>query len=169
MNRKREGVLLSLAFVLSVAADQWFKHWITEHIPLGAGQGSGNLPLIPGVLHLTHVHNDGAAFSMLRGGRWLFLALLACFCALVVWALVTDQLPTAFLRWMAVLAAGGAVGNGIDRALYGYVVDMFETEFIRFAVFNIADIIMCVCAGLFVIYLLFHRELLADAPGEETK
>ena len=157
MNRKREGVLLSLVFVLSVAADQWFKHWITVHIPLNPASAD-TIPLLPGVVHLSHIHNEGAAFGMMEGGRWIFLALLCVFCGLVIYALKTNWLSDEFSRVVAVLAAAGAVGNGIDRALYGYVVDMFELEFMRFAVFNVADSVLCVCAALFVIKTLTEKE-----------
>ena len=95
---------------------------------------------------------------MLSGGRWLFLALLAAFCVLVVWALVRHKLSAPWERWLAVLAMAGAIGNGIDRALYGYVVDMFELEFMHFAVFNIADIAINVCCILFVLLMLLRRE-----------
>ena len=61
-------------------------------------------------------------------------------------------------RWLAVLAMAGAIGNGIDRALYGYVVDMFELEFMHFAVFNIADIAINVCCILFVLLMLLRKE-----------
>ena len=151
--KKKEAALQAVAFAAVVAADQWFKHWITVHIPLGSGK---TIPLVPGVIHLTHLQNRGAAFGMLQGKRWFFLALLAAFCVLVVWALCTGQLPDRYSRSLAVLATGGAVANGIDRFLLGYVVDMFELEFMRFAVFNIADAVMNVCAVLFVLHLLLH-------------
>ena len=48
------------------------------------------------------------------------------------------------MNWSMVLVAAGAVGNAIDRAFYGYVVDMFRTEFMNFAIFNVADIFICV-------------------------
>ncbi len=156
-------VLYILLFLLVVAGDQLFKAWIVKHIPLNASQGSGNLPLIPGIVHLTHIHNQGAAFGMLQGGRWLFLLLLAAFAVLVLWALRTNQLSDPFSRVLAVLGLGGAVANGIDRALYGYVVDMFELEFMRFAVFNVADAVMNVCVVLFILWMLFHREA-KDGP-----
>ena len=76
----------------------------------------------------------------------------------LVWALVRRKLAAPWERWLAVLAMAGAVGNGIDRALYGYVVDMFELEFMHFAVFNIADIAINVCCILFVLLMLLRRE-----------
>ena len=159
---KREKWGYGAAFGLTVAADQWFKHWITVQIPLGSGK---TLPMIPGIVHLTYIQNRGAAFGMLQGKRWYFLALLAAFCVLVIWALRTGQLPDRFSRWLAVLATGGAVANGIDRALRGYVVDMFELEFMHFAVFNLADFVMNVCAILFVIHMLLHwKKLEGSGP-----
>ncbi len=154
----RQAAAYAAGVALVIAADQLFKSWITAHIPLNAGQGTGNIPLIPGVVHLTYIRNSGAAFGMLQGGRWIFLLLLAAFCVLVVWALHRNILRAPLQRWLAVLAAAAAVANGIDRALRGYVVDMFELEFMRFAVFNVADAVMNVCAVLFVLLLLFQKE-----------
>ena len=51
----------------------------------------------------------------------------------------------------------GAVGNLIDRALLGYVTDMFETLFMRFAVFNVADICVVVGGIAFCVYYLFFH------------
>ena len=99
---------------------------------------------------------------MFSGGRWLFLALLAAFCVIVVWALVRHKLTAPWERWLAVLAMAGAIGNGIDRALYGHVVDMFELEFMHFAVFNIADIAINVS-----LHPLFAFHLLRCAKGRE--
>ena len=157
MIRKKEAALLASVFVGSVALDQWFKFWILDHIPLNASAAE-ELPLLPGIVHLTHIHNYGAAFGMMQGGRWLFLVLLAAFCVMVVWAIKSRWLPTPFSRFLAVLATGGAIGNGIDRFFYGYVVDMFEVEFMDFAVFNIADAFLCVSAALFVLWTLLYKE-----------
>lgn len=147
-------ILASLAII---AADQALKAWVVRNIPLNAAAAQQRA-LIPGVVHLTHIRNSGIAFGMLSGGRWVFIALLAVFCAVVVWALVRRKLSAPWERWLAVLAMAGAIGNGIDRALYGYVVDMFELEFMRFAVFNIADIAINVCCILFVALMLLCKE-----------
>ena len=157
MIRKKEAALLALTFVGSIALDQWFKFWILNHIPLNASAAE-ELPLLPGIVHLTHIHNYGAAFGMMQGGRWIFLVLLAGFCVMVVRAIKSRWLPTPFARFLAVLATGGAIGNGIDRFFYGYVVDMFEVEFMNFAVFNIADAFLCVSAALFVVWTLLYKE-----------
>ena len=135
MTAKKKTVIgYVLASLAIIAADQALKAWVVRNIPLNASAAQQRA-LIPGVVHLTHIRNSGVAFGMFSGGRWLFLALLAAFCAMA-----------------------GAIGNGIDRALYGYVVDMFELEFMHFAVFNIADIAINVCCILFVLLMLLRKE-----------
>ena len=138
---------LLLAAVLC-GADQLFKHWVSGTIPLG-----GTMDLIPGVLGLTHVRNTGMAFSMLSKHTWLLALVSAVVAAGLVWLLLRGK----FTRWEKVCLAlilGGAVGNLIDRALLGYVVDMFQTLFVRFAVFNLADSFIDVGAVVFcVLYL----------------
>lgn len=119
MTAKKKTVIgYVLASLAIIAADQALKAWVVRSIPLNASAAQQRA-LIPGVVHLTHIRNSGVAFGMLSGGRWLFLALLAAFCVLVVWALVRHKLSAPWERWLAVLAMAGAIGNGIDRALYG--------------------------------------------------
>ena len=63
------------------------------------------------------------------------------------------------------LFLAGTLGNCIDRVLYGYVVDMFKLEFVNFAVFNIADIVLVVSCLMFVIYLFIgERDDSVDEP-----
>ena len=168
MSEKKDPVGL---YILSgagvIALDQAFKAWVTAHIPLNASAAE-QIPLIPGFIHLTHIHNSGVAFGMLQGGRWAFLALLAAFAAVVVWALVKRKLTAPWERWLSVLALAGAIGNGIDRLLHGYVVDMLELEFIRFAVFNLADFVINVSCIAFVILTLFPSGKKRKEAAEEN-
>ncbi len=97
------------------------------------------LPVIPGVFHLTYALNKGAAFSMFSNGvgwlRWLSFGVSI---ALLVLAWFGPKLS----RWEQVgygLILSGALGNGIDRFIWGYVVDFLNFRLIRFPVFNIAD------------------------------
>ena len=72
--------------------------------------------------------------------------------------IAAKKLTLPWERWLAVLTLAGAIGNGIDRALNGYVVDMLEVEFIHFPVFNLADCVINVCSILFVILTLLKKE-----------
>lgn len=158
----------AIVTVIVLVLDQLLKFWTTKNIPLDA-VGSDCVELLPNVLHLTNVHNYGAAFSILKNARWLLVAVTVIFAVAVI-VLITQEIIRGDLgRWSAVLVMAGAVSNALDRALYGYVVDMFEFEFMNFAVFNIADIFITVCGILFCIYILFEKpspeEAAAGAGG----
>ena len=145
-----------------VGLDQLVKHLVVQNIAL-----NGIVKVIPGLIHLTHVHNTGAAFSMLSGQRWPLLVLTGV-CILVVTGVLVRGKLAKTANWALAMVLGGAVGNLIDRAAQGYVVDMFEVEFMRFAVFNVADIFV-VCGGILLcLWLLLtwkKPEEKTDAPG----
>ena len=139
-------MLYFIIAVLVAAADQLFKKWIVASVPL-----SGYMTMIPGVIHLTYVRNTGAAFSIFNDMRLFLTILTSCMIAGLIVFLIKAKLSR--LEKLALSAVlGGAVGNLIDRVLLGYVVDMFEVEFMEYAVFNVADcfivvggILFCVC------------------------
>ncbi len=113
-------------------------------------------PLIPGILRLTYVRNTGAAFSFFQGQQWLFFLIFLVFTGLIFWEYFKKPLAfTGFERWCIAAIYGGGLGNMIDRLRLGYVVDMFETVFMDFPVFNVADcFITCGCAAL-MLHLAF--------------
>lgn len=152
------GILAAFA-VFAVILDQVTKYLVVQHIPYG-----GHVAVWPGVFHLTHIHNTGMAFSLLEGGRWVFLVVTVVALALMVLSIVKKWFSHSLTLWSLAAVAGGAVGNLIDRLLLGYVVDMIEVEFIRFAVFNVADCFV-VCGGILlaVSIMLFEK----DPPKKE--
>jgi signal peptidase II len=146
-------MIYAIVAVLVLILDQAVKYWTVSNITLEIGR----VPLIDGLVHLTHVRNYGAAFSILQNTRWLLVALTVVFVAAIIYALCAELIHGAFGRWTALLLLAGAIGNGIDRLFVGYVVDMIEVEFISFPVFNIADIFVTVFGVLFCVYIVFHR------------
>lgn len=113
------------------------------------------MPLIPGFLGLSYVENTGAAFSMGEGfgGAFVLLALVVTVGAFayLLRAEVVSKLEVVGLA----LVVGGAIGNAVDRAVFGYVVDFIATEFIDFPVFNVADIgITCGVVIAFIGFLV---------------
>ena len=77
----------------------------------------------------------------------------------VVYALKTDKIQAPIGKISLLVIAAGAIGNVIDRVVNHYVVDMIQLEFIRFPIFNIADIYVCVGVALFAFYYLFiHKD-----------
>lgn len=146
-------MLSMLVIVLLVILDQAVKYLVRTNIPLG-----GTADFLPGILGLTHIHNTGAAFSMLSGARWFFVVLTLVFVVFGIWVLAAERLRHPLGRWSWVMVLAGAIGNLIDRCVYGYVVDMFEVQFMHFAIFNVADIFVVVGGILFCIYYLFLHE-----------
>ena len=156
-------MIYAIVTVLVLIADQAVKFWTTKNIVLDA-VNDACAKLIPGFVHMTNVHNTGAAFGILQDGRWPLVAVSAVFVLVIIILIGREVIHTPFGKWTAVLVMAGAIGNCIDRVLYGYVVDIFEFEFslfgrpFSFPVFNVADIFITVCGILFCIHILFHNE-----------
>ena len=112
---------------------------------------------LPHLLHLPYVQNTGAAFSLLEEHTWILTIVSLVVSVLLVVLLVKKVFPRPFAMAALSMVLAGAVGNLIDRALLGYVTDMFETLFMRFAVFNVADICVVVGGIAFCVYYLFFH------------
>ena len=144
----------AIVAILILIADQGLKYWVTLNIPLD----TGHVTLIPGVLELTNIHNNGAAFSILQHApHWIFVIFTVVFAAIAVFCLRRNIVHGKVGRWSVVLVLAGAVGNCIDRILSGYVVDMFNFLFVRFAVFNLADIFIVVAGIALCLHVIFYR------------
>ncbi len=139
--------------LLALLIDQFLKFWTVSNVALN----TGIRPLIPGVLHITYIKNFGAVFGIMSGFgalRWILLILLLAFTALMVFAFIKGYFRTGFVKVSGALLLAGLLGNGIDRAIYGYVPDIFEFEFMNFAIFNLADVLVLVGGILFVVAIL---------------
>ena len=144
-----------------VAVDQLTKHLVLENIALHS-----QVDFLPGVLSLTYVRNTGAAFSSFERAQWLFILVFALLTVAIVWEFSGKRWPfTNFERWLIAAIYGGGIGNMIDRFRFGYVVDMIQTDFMNFPVFNVADcFITCSC-----ILLIAHLLLVNKAFWKEEK
>ncbi len=108
---------------------------VTKHLARGLREP---VTLLPGILGLRYAENTGMAFSLFSGQTWL-LGLLSLVCILLGWLLLRRYRLGPLSRTAAMLMLGGALGNALDRLLRGYVVDMLEVLFMKFAIFNVAD------------------------------
>ena len=142
---------LWLALVV-IGLDQWTKYLITEHF-----EEFEQLVLLP-VLEIMRLHNEGAAFSFLSDAsgwqRWLFTALgLIVSAGILVWL---RRLPARGHHLLAAglsLVLGGALGNVIDRVLWGYVIDFIRVHYDAwyFPAFNVADSAITIGAALLIL------------------
>ncbi len=133
IKRKRSFWLVA---IFGIVIDQ-----ITKYVVVQEFVTAGNtLPLWQDVFHFTYVINTGAAFSFFRGQveilRWISLIvslLLIAFVWFTPRLTLLEQLGYGFIL-------SGAIGNGIDRFLFGYVVDFLDFRLINFPIFNLADV-----------------------------
>ena len=148
-------ILMAVFTALVVAADQFTKYLTLQNIPL-----HGHVDVIPGFIGLTYVQNRGAAFSMLQDAQWLFAVIFVGMAIFLVWEFSRKRWPfTNFERWLIVAIFAGGIGNTIDRLRFGFVVDMIQTEFMDFPVFNVADcFITCGCILLMAHLILFNKQ-----------
>ena len=161
-------MLYALLAAALVALDQLVKYLVVQNIPLGE-----HVPFLPYLLDLTYVENTGAAFSLFSDHTWILALISLVMSVLLAIAVWKPLFRHPLGRTALALLLAGAVGNLIDRALFGFVTDMFNFQFMHFAVFNVADI--CVVVGGFaaVVYYLFFYEKLegkskdTGAPQEE--
>ena len=148
-----------------VIADQWTKWLVQEHVPL-----YGSIPVIEGFFDLTHVRNTGVAFGLLNTVDIPFKAGLTtavALAALVAIGFYATQLSPRekLARLGLTLVVGGAVGNLIDRATAGFVVDFVDVYWggWHFWAFNVADAAITVGATLLIFELLFLNRHVSEA------
>ena len=112
-------------------------------------------------LQFTYVENTGAAFGFFSRQT----ELLSVFTGIVIAAglifLLSGKLKSKFAHVAVLMILAGGLGNLIDRVVRGFVVDYIEPLFINFAVFNFADMLVCVGAALLIGYLIF--DMIRDA------
>ncbi|HZW86798.1 MAG TPA: signal peptidase II [Gallionella sp.] len=154
----RHGVMLNRWLWLSalvIVLDQLSKAWIANHFFLGESY------TVFSVFNLVLAHNTGAAFSFLNnaGGiqRWLFSIIAIFASVLIIWLLRKHAKQTLFAFALS-LILGGALGNLIDRVVYGYVVDFlsFHWDEHYFPAFNLAD--SAITCGAFLLILDSFKE-----------
>ena len=140
---------LGLALVLLIA-DQFTKVLVLGSFQLGEGK------VVSSFFNLVRVHNAGAAFSFLAGAsgwqRWFFTGLGVAAAVLIVWMLKNHAGQRLFGFALACIL-GGAIGNVIDRVLYGYVVDFLDLHWagIHFPAFNVADSAISIGAACLIL------------------
>ena len=146
-----------------IGLDQLLKWWVTANLEVGQSAA-----LLPGIVRLTRLHNTGAAWSSFSGKTGVLAVVTIILMAAVVWLVVKKLVRHPLGLTAAMLVLGGGVGNMIDRIFRGYVVDMFDLEFMDYPIFNLADIF--VVAGVIlgaVYYLWFYDKY--DKRKEEPK
>ncbi len=155
-------VILNLVLVAAlIGIDQAIKYWAVEVLqPVGA------MPLIPHVVELRFTYNQGMSFSLLSGQRWLLVGVTSVALVAVAYWLFFRCRSDRLRQAAFVLVLAGGIGNLIDRIVSGQVVDYINLLFMRFAIFNFADICICVGVGLWVLSIFFEECRKEENPKE---
>ena len=149
-----QALFLAIFAAGAVILDQITKYLVLAKIPLHS-----QVDFIPGLVSLTYVQNDGAAWSSFSGMQWLFALIFAAFTLGVVWEYRKKSLGFTKFEWWCIAAIyGGGLGNMIDRLRFGYVVDMIQTDFMNFPVFNVADCFICCGCIVLIVHLVFFNK-----------
>ena len=154
----RRKITITLTIVLLIVLDQLVKWAIVSNIKLGEVKG-----FIPSIMSLTYLQNTGAAFSILENQQWLFTIITLLVIGGAIWYLIKNIKGSFWLISGLTLIIAGGLGNFIDRLRQGFVVDMFQVDFINFAVFNVADTYLTF--GVLIMLLVIIKE---ETNGSES-
>ena len=161
-------MLQIIIIILAILADQLSKFLL---VPMFTGPGD-SIELIPGVFNLTYVQNQGASFGMLQGFQWFFIVITVIVIGAATWLMIRYRKKhTRFLKVAIALAYAGALGNLVDRILYGYVRDFFDFRMFDFWkwIFNVADACLVVGSIMLGIYILFIHKDKAKLKTDEAE
>lgn len=161
-------ILLSVIAAVLIVIDQLVKLWAVDKL-----QPIGTMDFIKigdfKILDLTYLENDGAIFGSMSGQRWFLIGFTSLFLIIAIVAMVMAAKRSKFLSTAIMLFVAGGIGNLIDRARFGYVVDMFEIKLFDFAIFNVADICVTFAFVLMIAYVLFVEPKREKAAKSEEK
>ena len=135
------------------AFDRLSKLWAEHALAPG-----GTRAVWPNILQFTYAHNTGAGFSMLTGNNTTLTLINSILLILVLAVYIKGKSLPAPMRAGLIFYLLGGLSNVADRLIYGYVIDFIELLFIRFAVFNMADMMVTTGAALCAIGLLIPRK-----------
>ena len=143
-----------LVALLVIIFDQLTKYYVVSNFYLGE-----SVPVIENIFHWTYILNPGAAFGMFEGSRWFFVV-IAIGVLVGIWYM-KDEINEGgwMMQYGAALFGGGAIGNLIDRARSGLVIDFFD--FRIWPVFNVADIAICVGVAM-ILWKVLQTEFLTN-------
>ena len=145
-------MLIAVLSVLfgSVILDQLTKAIVVSQMALYE-----EVPFLQDLIRFYHTRNTGAAFSMFSDNRWVFMVFSVIAMMIMTYLLVKFHGRHWLLSVSLAAVLGGGIGNMIDRVLSGYVVDFLDFQFMKFAVFNVADIFVTCGSVALAVYILF--------------
>jgi len=152
--------------LLGLGADLLSKHLIFRFLSATPGEG---YPLLEPWVVLQLQRNPGGVFGMLPGMGYIFIVLSFAALGAVAWMLRSARPEQRVFQVALGLVVAGAVGNLIDRLWLGYVRDFIYIQVIGWPAFNVADMCICVAAGLLVVEIVRQELKRKKGEGSERK
>ena len=156
-------MLWAIIVAVLFALDQITKTYVKNNLPLGQSN-----EVIQDFFYFTHVENTGAAFGILKNGRYFFIILTIIISFVLIYVMIKNK--SKILRLAISIVLGGALGNFIDRLLYGKVTDFLDFYIFGYdyPVFNVADICVNIGTILLAIYIIFIYKEPNNEEAEES-
>lgn len=153
--KQKETIFIIIFAFLMLIFDQVSKIFASNILPFRQG-----VTIINQFLYFTYTTNEGAAWSILSGNRWLFVGVAIVATIVLGKFFIHSKLEDRLTRFGIILIISGTIGNAIDRVVYGYVRDFIDVLIFGydFPIFNIADILICI--GVFLVLIeIFEEEM----------
>lgn len=147
---KKDSIYLA-TFLILVAIDYLVKVKIKTNMSVGDSK-----KILGDFFRLTYIQNKGAAFGMMQGQKIIFfiVGIIAISILIYTFSKVRDKISKTAIT----MIISGAIGNMIDRLIYGFVVDMFDFSMIWSYVFNVADICVVLGVGILCLSILKQKD-----------
>jgi len=145
-----EAIIIAAGVVL----DQLSKYWAETVLQ------TETMTVIPRILQFKQSEpNTGMAFSMMSNHTWLLTIISLVMSIVLIYMIYKyrSKIPRT-MRIILAFLTSGAIGNLIDRIVYGAVTDFIEFTFVKFATFNVADTFITLSGIGMLCYLIFTKE-----------
>lgn len=143
-------IFIFMASIIFTAVDQFVKLWAFNGLRI-----DGSITVIPSILEFYYLENRGAAFGVFQGNVLMLSVFTAVIIVGVIFYVIKNNTNNIIFLSSITLIISGGIGNLIDRVFRGFVVDYIKVLFIKFPIFNLADIFVFCGACLLVFYVIF--------------
>ncbi|WP_019007668.1 signal peptidase II [Cohnella laeviribosi] len=140
--------------IFVLMADQVTKWAVSTYMDM-----EETIPLIPNVFHLTSHRNRGAAFGILQNQRVFFIVVTIIIVIGIIVYLRKVYREQKFLSFGLSFVLGGALGNFVDRAIKGEVVDMLDFRLIDYPIFNLADCFIVTGVAIIILHTFLEARI----------
>jgi len=151
--KNKRVLIFSIISIMLIVIDQIIKLWSFNSLRMG-----NSITIISNILELDYLENRGAAFGIFQGNVVALAIISIMIMVIIIVYMVKNKIKNQIFLLALIFIISGGIGNLIDRIFRGFVIDYIELLFIKFPVFNMADVYVFLGAILISYYILFLEE-----------